>query len=118
MSTKKKAAKAALVAPGADAIEPVAQAPAKATKAKGSRKAAKPAKAPKQAAAKRVTKADTIVEMLQRKNGASIAEIMKATDWQQHSVRGFLAGTITKKMGLKLASEKIEGGERRYSVPA
>jgi len=41
---------------------------------------------------------------------------MKATDWQAHSVRGFLSGTIGKKMGLKVASTKTEDGERTYSI--
>ena len=43
---------------------------------------------------------------------------MKVTDWQPHSVRGFLSGTIGKKMGLKVESTKSEDGERNYSVKA
>jgi len=41
---------------------------------------------------------------------------MKATDWQAHSVRGFLSGTLRKKMGLKLESTKREDGDRVYSL--
>ena len=47
---------------------------------------------------------------------ASIEEIMQATDWQQHSVRGFLAGTVKKKLGFSLTSLKPDGGVRRYRI--
>jgi hypothetical protein len=52
-----------------------------------------------------------------RKEGASIAEIAKATNWLNHSIRGLLSGQVTNKMELKLESEKVEG-ERRYRLPA
>lgn len=58
------------------------------------------------------TKLDQLEKMLLRKNGASIAEMMKATGWQSHSVRGALAGAL-KKRGLAITSEKIDG-VRRY----
>jgi Protein of unknown function (DUF3489) len=57
-----------------------------------------------------------VVEMLEGEAGATIAEIMAATDWQQHTVRGALAGSITKKLGRTLTSEKIEGRGRVYRV--
>ena len=47
---------------------------------------------------------------------ATLKEIMKATNWQPHSVRGFLSGTIGKKMGLTVKSTKGEDGERSYSL--
>ena len=56
-----------------------------------------------------------VIEMLMRAEGATIDEIMKATDWQQHSVRGFFAGVIRKKLKLTLISEAAEAG-RIYKV--
>ena len=53
--------------------------------------------------------------MLRSPNGATIAAMMKATGWQQHSVRGFLAGIVRKKLKLNLNSKKIEGS-RIYSI--
>ena len=53
--------------------------------------------------------------MLRSPDGASIAAMMKATGWQQHSVRGFLAGIVRKKLKLKLNSKKIDGS-RVYSI--
>ena len=53
--------------------------------------------------------------MLQSPAGTTIAAMMKATGWQQHSVRGFLAGVVRKRLKLKLASKKVEG-ERIYQI--
>ena len=55
--------------------------------------------------------------MLSRPEGATIAAVIRATHWQQHSVRGFLAGVVRKKLGLDLRSEKVDG-HRVYRIVA
>lgn len=64
----------------------------------------------------RASKQEQVLALLRRTDGASIEEIMQATDWQQHSVRGFLAGTVKKKLGLTLTSSKVQGEVRRYRI--
>lgn len=64
----------------------------------------------------RDTKHARLLNLLSAPQGASIEEMMLASGWQQHSVRGFLAGTVKKKMGLALTSTKAEGEVRRYSI--
>jgi hypothetical protein len=56
-----------------------------------------------------------VIAMLQRKNGATLVEIMKAMSWQRHTVRGFMAGAM-KKAGYTVESFKPEGGERTYRI--
>jgi Protein of unknown function (DUF3489) len=63
----------------------------------------------------RHSKQGLVIGMLRRAQGASIAAIMKATGWQQHSVRGFFAGVVRRKLGLTLTSDKTDGG-RIYRV--
>ena len=64
------------------------------------------------AIAKTPSKLDLVEALLRRESGASIAEMVEATGWQQHSVRGAMAGAL-KKRGLTITSEKIDG-TRRY----
>ena len=63
------------------------------------------------------SKQDRVVAMLRRKDGASVAAIVKVTGWQQHSVRGFFAGVVRKKLRLNLTSEET-GGKRIYRIAA
>jgi hypothetical protein len=53
---------------------------------------------------------------LRRPKGATMAEIVKAVDWQKHSIRGFLSGNLVKKQGLKLESGKNAAGEHVYRI--
>lgn len=62
------------------------------------------------------TKQDQVLTMLSRAGGVTLDEIMKVTGWQQHSVRGFFAGTVRKKLGFELTSEKEDGSESRYAI--
>jgi hypothetical protein len=64
------------------------------------------------------TKQERMLTLLSRPEGASIEEMMQATNWQQHSVRGFLAGTVKKKLGFALSSAKTADDVRRYHIKA
>ena len=86
----------------------------KTTPAKKGAKAAHKATA---ATAQRVrpgSKTAKVLDLVKRSGGATLKQLMKATGWQAHSVRGFLSGTLGKKMGLKIASNKSNDGERVY----
>jgi hypothetical protein len=69
-------------------------------------------------AARRGSKTAKILELLKRPGGATLNEIMKATAWQAHSVRGFLSGTLRKKLRLRVDSFKREDTERAYRIPS
>jgi Protein of unknown function (DUF3489) len=78
-----------------------------------------PAAKPSQAMVGKKTDAGSkqarVIAMLQSPAGATIAAMMKATGWQQHSVRGFLAGVVRKRLKLKLSSNKVDGN-RVYQI--
>jgi hypothetical protein len=61
-------------------------------------------------------KTERILALLKRPNGTTLKELIKATGWQPHSVRGFLSGVIGRKLKLKVASVKDDSGARRYSI--
>ena len=97
-------------------------APVATKKPKSGKKASSTKKAPKSAkkatGARDGSKAAKILDLLKRPGGVTSKELQKASGWQPHSVRGFLSGTIGKKMGLTVVSTKGEDGERSYSVKA
>jgi hypothetical protein len=101
---------------------PKGQKPTKGSKAKAapkkeaktSKRVAKPERA-KTTTPRAESKGAKVLEMIGRPKGATLAEIMKATGWQAHSVRGFIS-TAAKKHGVKVESSKNEAGERTYRI--
>ncbi len=75
--------------------------------------------APKQAKAqrrKRATKQAMLIDMLKRDEGASIGQIVEATGWQPHTVRGAISGALKKKLGFTIESTKLDNGGRLYRI--
>jgi hypothetical protein len=72
--------------------------------------------APKARTLREGTKQATLIAMLRAPDGATIEEIMAATGWQSHTVRGAMAGALKKKLGLEVMSEKVEGRGRVYAI--
>jgi cell division septation protein DedD len=118
---------------GGSTAETATTAPKRATKAKAAAKQGKKTKSAKKpvakaakgkpgktggkpAAARDGSKKAVVLALLQRKGGATLTQIMKATGWQAHSVRGFISGALGKKMGLIVDSVRREDGERVYSI--
>jgi hypothetical protein len=99
------ARKRAHVAPNPAKSAPKGKAPKKASKA-----------GEKAGPARDGSKAAKVLDLLKRPEGASMKDLLKATGWQAHSVRGFLSGAIRKKMGVAVTSTKTEDGERTYSI--
>jgi hypothetical protein len=90
---------------------------AKATRANKANTGATSAKSRKKASPVRQgSKTAKFLDLLKRSGGATGADLMKATGWQAHSVRGFISGVRGRKMGLTVASTKAADGERRYSL--
>jgi Protein of unknown function (DUF3489) len=107
----KGSAKAAKAAPAKG------KATKKAAPAKNAPKAKKAAKKEESAGPREGSKTAQVVAMLQRKNGATLSEIMEKMGWQKHTVRGFMAGAM-KKAGYTVESFKPEGGDRTYRINA
>jgi hypothetical protein len=118
------------IEPAADSEAAIAEEPAPSTRtvadeapaAPAQKKRGRPRKAPTNANAAPApetrdgTKQAQVIAMLRRKQGATIAQIVEATKWRPHTVRGFFAGALKKKLGLEVTSEKIAGGERTYRI--
>jgi hypothetical protein len=116
-SQKKGAPKAKKTANGAKQGAKAKAAPKKTATAgaRASKNAAKSTAARKSATPRPESKGAKILEMIARAKGATLAEIMKATDWQAHSVRGFIS-TAAKKHGVKIESSKNDVGDRAYKI--
>ena len=106
----KRANKAKAAAKKGKKAKPAAKAPTKAAKGKRAKAGSKPA------AVRDGSKKAAVLGLLQRKGGATLAQIMKATGWQAHSVRGFISGALGKKMGLTVDSVRRDDGERVYTL--
>jgi hypothetical protein len=99
-SPKKPSAKPRVSKPnvGAKTIKAVAPIPPSASKPRDNTKQAK------------------VIALLRRPDGATVADLAKATGWQQHTVRGAISGALKKKLRLKIISEKAKNGERVYRI--
>jgi len=112
-SQKKGATKAPKSAKKAAPPKKEAKSPAaKVAKEKATKTASKTAKSAD--VPREFSKKAIVLDLLRRRDGATMAEIAKATDWQNHSIRGFISGQLTKKMGLTVESSRNEAGERVY----
>ena len=88
--------------------KPRAERKTAATKPKG--------KKPPQTTVRQGTKQALLIDLLKRKNGATIAELVETTGWQPHSVRGAISGSLKKKLGLTVTSAPVEGRGRIYKI--
>jgi hypothetical protein len=95
--------------------KPKAAAGSAARKTRKSKSHARSVALPPKAAARPNTKHARIIAMLRAPAGTTLASIMTATEWQPHSVRGFLAGVVRKKLGFNLVSEQTDKG-RVYRI--
>ena len=116
---KPKFKKKARVAPRRAPMAPAqTKSTKKATSAKQAPKGPAKPEVAKPALAREGSKTAKILDLLKRPTGATLKDLMKLTGWLPHSVRGFLSGTVGKKMALTVTSIKGDDGERTYSVEA
>jgi hypothetical protein len=80
------------------------------------RDTARPAAKKTASVAREGSKKAEVVDLMRRPNGATLAEVMKATGWQRHTVRGFVSGTLIKKLGLNVESFRSDEKERCYRI--
>jgi hypothetical protein len=111
----KAAQKAKAVAPSAKGARAKGKATKRATTRKKAPRSQKAAKSKEAVGPRAGSKTGQVVAMLQRKNGATLAEIVEKMGWQKHTVRGFMAGAM-KKAGYRVESFKPEGGQRTYRL--
>ena|ERR1700729_1997902 len=104
-----------MIPPTKSAATPAAT-DAKPSRPSAKRRNAKTKLAKQSNAPKRGSKTAKILALLKRPGGASLPQLQTATDWQAHSVRGFLSGAVKKKMGLRVISAKLADGTRTYRI--
>ena len=112
------ATEAGLEAIGIEPVAASAVSSARKVKPHADAEAAPTTDAPKPVAIRAGTKQAQIIALLQRPEGASIAEIVEATAWQAHTARGAISGALKKKLGLPVTSEKVEGRGTVYKLTA
>ena len=115
-SAKKGAPKRQKIAKGGKPKAPRTVKPKKATPARKAAKTPKNGPKLKATGVRKGSKTAAVLALLQRAKGATLTEILEATSWQAHSVRGFISGTLGKKMGLAVISSKRADGARVYRV--
>jgi len=115
-SPNKGATKSQKRAKGRKPRAPTTAKPKKTTQARKAANRLKKAAKPKPEGVRPGSKTAAVLALLRRAKGATLTEIMHATSWQAHSVRGFISGTLGKKMQLTVASTKREDGARVYSI--
>jgi len=86
------------------------------TKEKAAKKASKPKEAAEPKGPREGSKKADVLALLHRPGGATMTELMETTNWQAHTVRGFISASLGKKMGLTVESAKREDGTRAYSI--
>lgn len=104
-----QAAQAAQAAPTAETTLPPPTLPAEAAAAPLMPVSDEPSEAAKPPPAARTSKIETVMAMMRRPGGVDVASLSEATGWQAHSVRGAIAGHIKKKLGLTVATQKVDG---------